>query len=101
MLDADGKVIARAKDNLPSTLLSCGTDDPWGNGRDGQEHLASAGTVSYYCFASYFVRPFFIGNDNQAHVVFSSEIHRDVYFDLTDDQLAEVNTVKVGYSHGR
>ena len=101
LLDADGKVIARAKDNLPSTLLSCGTDDPWGNGRDGQEHLASAGTVSYYCFASYFVRPFFIGNDNQAHVVFSSEIHRDVYFDLTDDQLAEVNTVKVGYSHGR
>lgn len=101
LLDGDGKVIARTKDNLPSTLLSCGSDDPWGNGRDGQEHLASAGTVSYYCFASYFVRPFFIGNDSQNHIVFASEIHRDVYFDLTDEQLAEVSTVKVRYVSGK
>ena len=54
-------------------------------------------------FETFFIRPMFISkgqyrNDNN---FYSTEIQRDVYFPLTDAQLAEVKQVKVRFVGGR
>lgn len=98
LLDAEGEEIASTVDQVPASLLASGATDRGRRlglpVRDAWERVN--------VFESFFIRPMFVytpwqrgcGNKD---IFYSTEIQRDVYFPLTDAQLAEVKQVKVRF----
>lgn len=106
LLDADGEEIMAKMDNVPAMLLSSGLDykkDRRG-GLVGDPREVRSVWNALNAPDSFFVRPMFVrgtGSYGGDAIVYSSEIQRDVYFPLTDAQLAEVKQVKVRFVGGR
>lgn len=107
LLDEEGEEIAVRIDRVPAILLSSG----YTNGKmdqllscDGLRSLP--GSVMRHelwknvnVFETFFIRPMFSSKDQYRNDnnFYSTEIQRDVYFPLTDAQLAEVKQVKVRF----
>ena len=101
LLDGEGEEVASTVDQVPTALLASGaTFENVGRGRG---LTVSEVWPKMNVFESFFVRPLFVNVEpyGRRTCSYSSEIQRDVYFPLTDAQLAEVKQVKVRFVGGR
>ena len=101
LLDGEGEEVASTVDQVPTSLLASGAIFETA----GRGHGLTVGEVwpKMNVFESFFVRPLFVNVEpyGRRTCSYSTEIQRDVYFPLTDAQLAEVKQVKVRFVGGR
>ncbi len=89
LLDGNGDEIAVRKESIPGLLLASGLD--MNDVRMGVTDLWAKSNV----FDSFFIRPMFVCHGQET--VYSTEVQRDTYFALTDDDLSDVKQVKVRF----
>ena len=101
LLDEAGEEVASTVDQVQVSLLTSGAIfEIAGRGRG---LTVGEAWPEMNVFESFFVRPLFVNVEpyGRRTCSYSSEIQRDVYFPLTDAQLAEVKQVKVRFVGGR